>query len=87
MTTNAGNVAKTANEFGVRELAPAVTSGGKPPHSTPWPHAPTHCLTETGIYMVTAGTYLKQRLFRDGTPLQMLHEALLTIADKHSWRL
>lgn len=76
-----------AYEFGVRELAPAVKSGGKPPHSTPWPHAPTHRLTETGTYMVTAGTYRKQRLFRDGPPLQMLHDALLTVADKYSWRL
>jgi putative transposase len=37
--------------------------------------------------MVTAGTYLKKRLFPDGPPLQMLHDALLTIAHKHSWRL
>ncbi len=75
------------NNFGVRELAPALTSGGKPPHSTPWPHVPTHRLSETGVYMVTAGTYRKQRIFHDGSQLRMLHNALLTIADKHAWRL
>ncbi len=52
-----------------------------------WPHAPTHRLTETGIYFVTAGTYRKQPHFRKGQLLRMLHNALLAIADKHSWRL
>lgn len=75
------------HDSGVRELAPALQSGGKPPHSTSWPHAPTHRLSETGVYMVTAGTYRKQRLFHDGPRLRMLHNALLTVADKHTWRL
>jgi len=74
-------------DSGVRELAPALESGGKPPHSTSWPHAPTHRLTETGVYMVTAATYRKQRLFYDGPRLRMLHNALLTVADQHAWRL
>ena len=75
------------HDSGVRELAPALESGGKPPHSTSWPHAPVHYLTETGVYMVTAATYRKQRLFHDGSRLRMLHNALLTIADQHAWRL
>jgi putative transposase len=37
--------------------------------------------------MVTAGTWRKQAIFRDGAPLRMLHDALLVVADKHSWRL
>jgi putative transposase len=53
----------------------------------PWPHAPTHRLTETGTYMVTAGTYRKLHLFPDGAPLKMLHDALLSISDKYAWRL
>ena len=78
----------TRDEYGVRELAPALQSGGEPPHSkVPWPHAPTHRLTETGAYMVTAGTYQKQKIFQDGSRLRMLHDALLSIADKHTWRL
>ena len=61
-------------------------SGGEPPHSI-WPHASTHRLTETGIYMVTAGTYRKQRLFNNDPALRMLHNALLTVSAKYSWRL
>jgi len=53
----------------------------------PWPHAPAHRLTESGTYMVTAGTYLKQPLFPDGAPLKMLHDAILSIADKYAWQL
>jgi len=75
------------HDSGVRELAPTLGSGGKPPHSTSWPHAPVHHLTETGVYMVTAATYRKQRLFHDGRRLRMLHNALLAIADKHAGRL
>ena len=37
--------------------------------------------------MVTAGTYDKEHLFRDGPRLRLLHDALLTIADRHGWRL
>ena len=37
--------------------------------------------------MVTAGTYLKAPLFGDGPRLRMLHDALLTLADRHDWRL
>jgi len=82
-----------AQDSGVRELAPALSdslprpkSGGKPPHST-WPHAPVHHLTESGVYMVTAGTYRKQPLFREGPAVRMLHDALLAIAAGHGWRL
>lgn len=76
------------DEYGVRELAPALQSGSEPPHSkVPWPHAPTHRLTETGAYMITAGTYQKQHFFQDGPRLRMLHDVLLSIADKHTWRL
>jgi putative transposase len=53
----------------------------------PWPHAPTHRLAGAGVFMVTAGTYKKEHLFRDGPLLGMLHRALLTIAAQHGWRL
>ena len=81
---------RSSSESGARELV-AVESGGNKgtlePHSIAWPHAPTHRLTETGIYMVTAGTYRKQPLFRDAPRLRMLHDALLTVAANHGWRL
>ena len=58
------------------------------PSSRPaWPHAPAHKLTECGAFMVTAGTYRKAHLFTDGPRLRMLHDALLTVADKHGWAL
>lgn len=68
-------------------ISHAEDSGSKLPHSIPWPHAPTHRLTETGVYMVTAGTYQKALRFSDMPRLRMLHKALLTIADQHCWRL
>jgi putative transposase len=37
--------------------------------------------------MVTAGTYHKEPFFTDGARLRMLHEALITLADQHGWRL
>ncbi len=37
--------------------------------------------------MVTAGTYRKVHLFKDGPRLRMLHDALLSISRKHSWQL
>jgi hypothetical protein len=60
----------TRDEYGVRELAPALQSDGEPPHSkVPWPHAPTHRLIEADAYMVTAGTYQKQTFFSRRPPV------------------
>jgi hypothetical protein len=39
-------------------------SDSMPTPETPWPHAPTHQLSESGTYFVTAGTYLKDHHFR-----------------------
>jgi putative transposase len=70
------------------ELAPPVKSGSKLPHSkVPWPHAPEHRLGEAGTFMVTAGTYQKEHFFNDGSRLRLLHNALLTITNRHEWRL
>ena len=53
----------------------------------PWPHAPVHELTERGAYLVTAGTYQKTHLFKDGPRLRMLHQALLSIVTEQEWTL
>ena len=37
--------------------------------------------------MITASTYLKERLFSDEARLRMLHDALLTFAHEHGWQL
>ena len=44
-------------------------------------------LSEAGTYIVTAGTYQKRHIFRDGPLLRMLQKALLTIAQEHHWKL
>ncbi len=52
-----------------------------------WPHAPTHRLSESGTYLVTSGTYLKQHFFRDRERLAVLQRGLLTVAREYGWRL
>ncbi len=56
-------------------------------HETPWPHAPTHRLSATGTYFVTAGTYLKQHFFREPKHLDALQCKLLTVAREFKWQL
>jgi putative transposase len=58
-----------------------------PARATPWPHAPTHQLSEIGTYFVTAGTYLKEHYFRAPKRLDVLHRGLLTVARDFSWEL
>ena len=53
----------------------------------PWPHAPTHQLSESGTYFVTAGTYLKQHHFRGHERLAVLHRGLLKVAEEFGWAL
>src|SRR5262245_10039229 len=54
---------------------------------TPWPHAPTHRLSERGTYFVTVGTYLKKHHFRGARRLRVLHRGLLTVTQNFGWRL
>ena len=61
-------------------------SGDESPHSK-WPHAPEHRLAESGTYMVTASTYLKERVFSDNTRLEALHDGLLKYAKQYEWSL
>ena len=56
-------------------------------HEIPWPHAPTHQLSESGTYFVTAGTYNKTNLFRSAKRLEVLHRGLLKLADEFDWSL
>ena len=55
--------------------------------STPWPHAPTHCLSEAGTYFVTSGAYRRQHFFRGAERLRVLQRGLLKLALEHDWRL
>jgi len=51
-----------------------------PPATKDWPHAPVHRLSENGIYMVTAGTLHKKRLFDSPTKLDLLERLILSLA-------
>jgi putative transposase len=55
--------------------------------SIDWPHAPVHRLDSDGIYMVTAATLHKERLFADETKLATLEHGLLTLAKQYHWQL
>jgi len=56
-------------------------------NSVPWPHAPTHRLSENATYFVTAGTYQKCHHFHDPMRLDVLHRGVLTVTDELGWRL
>ena len=64
-----------------------LKSGGKPPHSKDWPHAPIHRLGENGTYIVTAGTYRKEHFFRGRERLDYLEANLLRISKEFGWQL
>ena len=53
----------------------------------PWPHAPTHQLTERGTYFVTASTYLKAHHFRGSARLRVLTRGLLVLSRDFGWDL
>jgi putative transposase len=53
----------------------------------PWPHAPTHQLSEHGTYIVTAATHLKAHHFRTPERLSVLQRGLLTVARDFGWEL
>ena len=52
-----------------------------------WPHAPLHILRDHGIYMVTAGTYLKTHYFNNQERLKILHDSLITFSKNFGWEL
>jgi putative transposase len=52
-----------------------------------WPHAPVHRLGADGVYMVTAATLHKERLFRAPETLTLLENQLLSLAKMYHWQL
>ena len=58
-----------------------------PASRLPWPHAPTHQLSEGGTYFVTASTYRKAHHFSGADRLRVLHRGLLTMSRKYGWLL
>ena len=52
-----------------------------------WPHAPSHQLSQSGTYFVTASTYEKQHYFRGSSRLAVLQRGLLRVAEDFGWHL
>jgi putative transposase len=52
-----------------------------------WPHAPVHRLSENGVYIVTAGTLHKKRLFDSPAKLDLLERRLLSLAKECRWQI
>ncbi len=55
--------------------------------SKDWPHAPVHRLGENGIYIVTAATLYKAKLFDSNEKLRFLEGSLLSLAKQSGWQL
>jgi len=58
-----------------------------PEEKLPWPHAPTHRLSEQGTFFVTASVYGKAHRFRGKTRLPVLQRGLLKVARDFNWQL
>ena len=52
-----------------------------------WPHGPSHSVTQSGTYIVTAATYGKEPIFGSRARLNLLGEALLRYSEEHGWNL
>jgi putative transposase len=52
-----------------------------------WPHAPVHRLSEFGVYIVTAGTLYKEKLFNTPDRLDLLERELLRLSRERNWHL
>lgn len=48
-----------------------------------WPHAPMHRFSGSGVFFVTAGTYLKQHFYRSRVLLDHFQELLFRVAVEH----
>ena len=65
---------------------PAIGLSTAPPPKD-WPHAPVHRLSENAVYLVTAGTFQKERLFDKSGKLDLLERTLLSLSKQHGWQL
>ena len=55
--------------------------------STAWPHSPQHRLSESGSFIVTAGTYQKESFFQNPERLDVLLRGLLKCSYQYKWQL
>ncbi|MDW8217044.1 MAG: transposase [Acidobacteriota bacterium] len=52
-----------------------------------WPRAPVHRLSENGVYIVTAATLGKKKVFDTEEKLSFLESQILSLAKNYAWRL
>ena len=52
-----------------------------------WPHAPPHCFTPHGTYIMTAATLHRKRLFDSATKLDLLRDTTLEVAKNYALTL
>jgi putative transposase len=53
----------------------------------PWPHSPSHKLTDLGAYLITGATYGKRHYFRSRESLDYLQSQLLVWTNRYDWHL
>jgi putative transposase len=74
-----------------KHLAHAQASGKvcspKPIKLRNWPHSPSHHLRDAGTYIVTAGTYSREHIFRGAERLTTLTNYILELAERYAWSL
>ncbi len=49
-----------------------------------WPHAPPHHFTPHGVYLITAATLHRKRLFDSGAKLDLLRDTTLALAKNYA---
>ena len=64
--------------------ASAQPAGSRASTLRDWPHAPIHRLNETGVFMVTSGTYQKASFFDSAKRLTLLANSLIELCQKYS---
>jgi putative transposase len=52
---------------------------------TDWPHAPAHCITKAGTYIVTAATHGRAPIFASRQRLNSLCDTLLRLCTENQW--
>jgi putative transposase len=72
-------------EAALASLGPKREAAATP--TITWPHAPPHCLSTTGTYIVTAATLDHEHHFRGPDRLDHLLAALLDAARESGWQL
>lgn len=76
-----------ASDIGVRRRVAAFNGMTGIDNNQDWPHAPVHRLDESGIYMITAGTYQKEHFFNTPDRLEMLMSRLFECTQEFGWQL